>query len=315
MQYRALGRTGEQVSVIGFGAAPLGDEFGPLDPDEGRRAVRRAVEEGVNFFDVAPYYGRTLAEKRLGEALQGLRDEVFLATKCCRYDVRGFDFSAKRVERDLEASLRRLRTDWVDLLQVHDVEFATRETLFGETLPALLRLRERGDVRFVGVTGLALPLLRDLAATFPLDTVLWYCHGDLLVDDMEAVLGPTITERGTALIHGSPLAMGLLTEAGPPDWHPAPAELRALRPRLVRICREHGRRIEEVALRYALDHALPAVTLSGISNEAMLLANLAVLERPNDPALVAALLEAVGSLRHRSWHEGLPENNPCRDSR
>jgi L-galactose dehydrogenase len=82
MEYRELGNTGINVSVVGFGAAPLGNVFRATDPKEGQRAVHLAIEHGVNLFDVSPYYGITLAEQRLGEALAGRRDKVVLATKC-----------------------------------------------------------------------------------------------------------------------------------------------------------------------------------------------------------------------------------------
>ncbi|MHC4755439.1 MAG: aldo/keto reductase, partial [Planctomycetota bacterium] len=71
MIYKTLGRTGLEVSIIGYGASPLGAEFGQIDPAEGKRAVDRAIEKGINYFDVAPYYGRTVAESRLGEFLEG----------------------------------------------------------------------------------------------------------------------------------------------------------------------------------------------------------------------------------------------------
>lgn len=99
MIYRELGSTGLTVSIVGYGASPLGQEFGSIDPQEGKRAVHYAIERGINYFDVAPYYGRTLAETRLGEALVGHRDRVILATKVGRYDKNrntGFDFSAAR---------------------------------------------------------------------------------------------------------------------------------------------------------------------------------------------------------------------------
>ena len=86
MIYKTLGKTGLKVSILGYGASPLGNEFGTADPEEGKRAVHYAIERGVNYFDVSPYYGRTLAETRLGEALRGRRDEVLLATKAGRYD-------------------------------------------------------------------------------------------------------------------------------------------------------------------------------------------------------------------------------------
>ena len=85
MVYRTLGNTGLSVSPIGFGASPLGDVFGRTDPVEGVRAVHRAVDAGINFFDASPYYGSTLAEERLGNAIIGIRTKVILSTKCGRY--------------------------------------------------------------------------------------------------------------------------------------------------------------------------------------------------------------------------------------
>src|SRR6478609_8407448 len=122
MQYRMLPRSNLQVSVIGFGASPLGNEFQVIDRAEGERAVQCAIDNGINFFDVSPYYGRTLAEQRLGAALPGKRHKVVLATKCGRYDTSYFDFSAARITASVEESLKRLRTDYLDILHAHDIE-------------------------------------------------------------------------------------------------------------------------------------------------------------------------------------------------
>ena len=123
MQYRQLGNTSLRVSILGYGASPLGNAFRVTDPAEGKAAVHLAVERGINYFDVSPYYGLTLAETRLGEALVGLRQNVILATKCGRYGADQFDFSAPRITASIDESLARLQTDYVDLLQAHDVEF------------------------------------------------------------------------------------------------------------------------------------------------------------------------------------------------
>src|SRR4051794_18594270 len=108
MLRRILGNTGLEVSILGFGASPLGDEFGAADPAEAARAVSLAIDKGINLFDTSPYYGRTLSEQRLGAALKGRRQEVILATKCGRYDKADFDFSAERVRRSIDESLKRL---------------------------------------------------------------------------------------------------------------------------------------------------------------------------------------------------------------
>ena len=112
MQYRPLGNTGFNVSVIGFGAAPLGNEFGPADFDEGVRAVHLAVDRGINFFDVSPFYGMTVAEERLGRALEGRRDKVVLATKCGRYgrEPEKCDYSAARVTATMLSNSTTLLT-------------------------------------------------------------------------------------------------------------------------------------------------------------------------------------------------------------
>ena len=93
MQYRRLGKTGLNVSVIGFGASPLGNVFDDCDESEGIRSEHCAIDLGINFFDVAPFYGITMAETRLGDALKGKRNDILLATKCGRYGLRDFDFS------------------------------------------------------------------------------------------------------------------------------------------------------------------------------------------------------------------------------
>lgn len=309
MEYRTLGRTGLEVSVLGFGAAPLGNEYGDMDEAEGARAVHRAIELGVNFFDTAPYYGRTLSEERLGRALEGRRDEVVLATKCARYDVRGFDFSADRVRASIDESLRRLRTDRIDLFQVHDIEFGDERQVVEETLPAMRELQESGKARFIGITGLPVHMLRRVADAFPVDTVLSYAHHDLLLDDLPEVLGP-LRERGVGLINASPLHLGLLTESPPQPWHPAPQAVKDVCPRIAALCREHGTTVMEVGMQFALASEHVATTLSGVGTVEQLEMNAATVGQRADPALLAAIAELVAPVAGVTWHEGRPENAP-----
>src|SRR4051812_16789467 len=161
MEMRTLGRTGLQVSRLGFGAAPLGNNYGGMDEEEGRKAINLAIDSGINFFDVAPYYGLTLAEARLGEMLKGRRHEVILATKCARYGLDDFDFSAATVTRTVDESLKRLQTDYLDILHIHDVEFGDKRQIIEETVPAVRRIQAAGKARFIGITGLSLRMLRE----------------------------------------------------------------------------------------------------------------------------------------------------------
>ena len=208
MEYRKLGQTDLNLSLVGFGSATLGGVFGNIDPAEGIRAVHLAVDSGINFFDSSPYYGITLAETRLGEALAGRRERVVLATKCGRYGFDQFDFSAKRVTASIDESLRRLQTDYIDLFQVHDVEFGDVEQIIHETLPALRQLQQQGKARYIGITGYPPKLLRRMAEATPVDSILTYCHYNLINTDMDGVLTGFARERGIGLINASGLVHG-----------------------------------------------------------------------------------------------------------
>jgi L-galactose dehydrogenase len=185
MHYKPLGKTGLALSVIGFGGAPLGNEFGGIDVAEGERAIHTAIDCGITFFDTSPYYGRTLSETRMGDALMGKRHEVVLSSKCGRYDVSSFDFSAARVKSSVDESLRRLRTDHLDMLIAHDIEFGQREQIIHETVPAMRELQKSGKVRVVGVSGLPLKLLADVATRAQVDFVLSYCRYNPLIQDID----------------------------------------------------------------------------------------------------------------------------------
>src|SRR5580698_2543324 len=266
MDYRKLGRTDLNLSTIGFGTSTLGNAFGDVDPADAIRAVHLAVDSGINFFDSSPYYGTTLSETRLGEALVGRRQRVVLATKCGRYGLDEFDFSAKRVLASMDESLRRLQTDYIDLFQVHDVEFGDAQQIINETLPALRQLQQQGKARYIGITGYPPRLLRRIAESTPVDSILSYCHYTLLNRQMDEVLTPFTRERGIGLINASGLCMGLLTEHGPPDWHPAPPVVREAGRKAAEFCRTHAADISEVALRFCLDHPYVASTLIGIAS-------------------------------------------------
>lgn len=309
MLYKTLGKTGLKVSVIGYGASPLGNEFGVADPREGTRAVHYAIEHGINYFDVSPYYGRTLAETRLGEALAGRRDQVLLATKMGRYDVRSFDFSAGRVVRSVEESLRRLQTDTLDVFQVHDIEYGKKDQIIGETLPAMLKLKEAGKVRFVGITGYPLGMLVDVAEEVEVDTILSYCRYNLMDRTMDEVLTPVARQRKIGLINASPLHMRVLTERGAPDWHPAPKRVLQVGRQVAEYCRGQGVDIADLAMQFVLQHEEVATTLVGMSKVRSVERNLRSVGVTPDPELLAKVLEMIEPVANVCWTEGRPEND------
>jgi L-galactose dehydrogenase len=282
--------------------------FRQTEPAEGIDAVRYAIERGINFFDVSPYYGITVAEQRLGEALEGYRDKVILATKCGRYGGDEFDFSAERITSGFEDSLRRLRTDHVDLLQAHDVEFGDVDQIVNETIPAMRKLQQQGKIRYVGITGYSLRNLCEIASRVPVDSILTYCRYNLMIGDMDEKLLPFTREHGIGLINASALHMGILTERGAPEWHPAPPPVREMGRKILALCKEHGYDGSEVALQYCFDHPGVASTLVGMSTRHHVEANLKAYQMRNDPALLASIRELVEPVYDFIWPSGREEN-------
>ncbi len=189
-------------------------------------AVDAAIDAGINFFDVSPYYGLTLAEERLGQNAGGESTEGGAGhAKCGRYGVEEFDFSAKRIKHEVENSLRRLRTDYVDLLQAHDIEFASFDQIIHEAIPAMRELQAEGKARYIGITGYPVGLLKRAAEQVEVDSILSYCRYNLMNTDMDAELVPFAEDREIGLINASPLMMGVLTDNGAPAWHPGSERL------------------------------------------------------------------------------------------
>jgi L-galactose dehydrogenase len=308
MNYRKLGKTDLNLSLIGFGGAALGGVFGNVDPGEGMRAVHLAVDSGINFFDTSPYYGITLAETRLGAALLGRRDRVIIATKCGRYGTNEFDFSAKRVTASIDESLRRLQTNYVDLLQVHDLEFGDAQQIIEETIPALRRLQQQGKARYIGITGYPPKLLRRIAEAAPVDSILTYCHYNLMNTDMDEVLTNFARERGIGLINAAALHMGILTENGPAEWHPAPQEVRDAGKNAAEFCRSHGVDIADVAMRFSLNHPYVSSTLVGMANTRQVEASMELLRNSTDPELLRQVEAILSPVFNHVWPSGRAEN-------
>lgn len=309
MKYRELGKTGLKVSIVGFGASPLGDVFGESVEAEGVRAVHYAIDKGINYFDVAPMYGVTLAEERLGNALEGKRDSIILATKCCRYDIDAFDFSADRVRTSIDESLKRLKTDYIDIYQIHDIEFGYRKQILEETIPAALEVKKSGKARFVGITGLPVRYLNYIVTQVQIDTILSWGHYNLVEDEMDKFLTPQCLERGIGLINASPLHQRLLTDKGPPSWHRSPKVVLDTVPKAVSVCKKYGIDIADVAMRYALDYPHTATTVVGMSKQRHVDTNIKALDFIIPDGLLDEIMSILNPVHNMMWFEGKPENN------
>ncbi|MGV3724226.1 MAG: aldo/keto reductase, partial [Actinomycetota bacterium] len=285
MIYRTLGKTGLQVSALSYGASPLGSVFRDIDEAEGIRTVHTAIDLGINFIDVSPYYGITLAETVLGRALATVpRDRYLLATKVGRYGAAEFDFSAERVRRSVDESLQRLGVDVIDLIQCHDIEFGDLNQIVEETLPTLRTLRAAGKVRFVGITGYPLRAFEYVIQRAEVDTILSYCRYSLNDTALSALL-PELKSRGIGVISASPLSMGLLTQRGEPAWHPASPAVKDACRKAAAHCEARGADLSKLALQFAVRNPDIATTLVGTASPENLKKNAARIEEPLDEAL------------------------------
>jgi L-galactose dehydrogenase len=311
MEYRALGKTGMKVSALSFGASSLGAVFHDIDESDGVRTVHVAVDHGINFIDVSPYYGATKAETVLGRALKDIaRDKYFLATKVGQYGEGVFDFSAARVTRSVDESLARLHVDYLDLIQCHDIEFVKLDQIVNETLPALHKLRTTGKVRHVGITGLPLKIFAaviDRVAPGMVETILSFCHYELNDTSLESLV-PYLKQRNIGIINASPTGMGLLTERGAPAWHPASDAIKAGCRKAVEFCKQRGINIVELAIQFSISHPDIATTLVGTANSKNMLDNIRYAEKPLDGEKLGLVLDVLKPIHNSNFTRGLEEN-------
>jgi L-galactose dehydrogenase len=313
VRYRSLGSCGPVISELGLGASPLGGIYGTFAEQDAIAAVHSALDAGINFLDVSPYYGLTAAEAVLGKALHGIgRDRYVLATKVGRYGDDAFDFSAARVTRSVRESMDRLGVGYIDLVQCHDVEFGSLDQVIDETIPALRRLQDSGLVRLAGVTGYPLPALLYIAQRSRVDTVMSYCQYTLQ-DRRLAASAADLAATGTAIINASPLAMGALTDRGAPPWHPAPPAVLDRCAQAAALCRQHGSSLARLALQFSVTTSPGVTTVVGSASAANIRRDIAWISEPMDADLLADVEALLAPVRDLGWVNGRPENqNPGR---
>ena len=310
MLYNEIGKTGMKVSALSFGASSLGGVFRNINESEAIKAVFTAVEGGMNFIDVSPYYGHYKAETVLGKALKELpRDKYYLSTKVGRYGKDGvntWDYSAKRVTDSVYESMERLGIDHIDLINVHDIEFQAAlpgglQKVVDETLPALFELRDKGVVSHVGITDLQLPNLKWVIERCEgVESILNFCHYTLN-DDALADYAGLFEQHGVGIINASPLSMGLLSQRGVPCWHPAPKPLVKACQKAAEYCREQGYPIEKLAVQYAVSNSRIASTLFSSANPDNVRRNIQWANEEPDWDLVDKVKEIIGDQQRVTW--------------
>jgi aryl-alcohol dehydrogenase-like predicted oxidoreductase len=309
MQYRELGRTGVKISVVSYGAASLGNEYGNLDEAQGIRSLHVALDGGVNFIDTSPYYGRTLSEQILGKAFKEIqRDRFVIGTKCGRYDVDRFDFSAERVTRSVDDSLQRMGLEYLDFIQCHDIEFGSLGQVVEETAPALRKLQQQGKARFIGVTGFPLRIFEYVLDRTDLDCVLSYCHYSLNNTSLLGII-PYLKSKGAGIMNASPFSERLLTRQPLPPWHHAPPLLRECCRKAVEHCDRKGVDIASLAIRFCVENPDITTTIAGTANPTNMANILKWIEQPLDQELLGEVRRILAPVNTLLWPVGRPENS------
>lgn len=308
MKYNKLGNTGMTVSELSFGASSLGGVFRSIKESEAIEAVFTAIDCGINFIDVSPYYGHYKAETVLGKALKDIpRDKYFLSTKVGRYGQDGvntWDYSAKRARESVFESMERLNIDHIDLINVHDIEFADLKQVAYETVPALAELKAEGVVSHVGITDLQPENLKWVVEHVDdgvLESILCFCHyslNDTLMNDYFDFF----EARGIGVINASPLSMGLLSTRGVPDWHPAPKALVDACAAAVKHCNDAGYSAEKLAVQFACSSPRIATTLFSSANPVNVRKNVEYVESGIDWDLVKEAQSIIGDQMGVRWN-------------
>jgi L-galactose dehydrogenase len=301
MEYRTLGGTGLKVSALSFGGSPLGGVFQQVDKNECLRTVHAAIDAGINFFDTSPFYGLTRSEQVLGEALRSVsRDRYLIGTKIGRYGQTEFDFSFERTTRSVHKSLLRLNVDYLDIVQCHDIEFGDIKQVIEEALPALRKLQEEGKIRYIGITGFPLRIYPAVLDQTSVDVVLSYCHYALNNTSLERLL-PAFEGKQLGVINAAALSMGLLTNGGPPPWHPASEEIKRVCAETARFCRDNGKDLAELALQFALAEKRIHTTLVGMATELELQRNLQTIGKPLDKEFLREVQQRLAPIHNQTW--------------
>lgn len=283
---RRLGQSDLSITAVGIGTAPLGSTtdwriyWGPQDEQVSLRAIEAALDLGVNWIDTAPFYGWGRAEEIVGRALRGKRARVAIFTKCGTVrNERGEereDLTSASIRQEVEGSLRRLQTDYIDLYQFHDPDPFTPLEASWETMHALIR---EGKVRYAGLSNHPPDLMQRALAVAPLTAN--QQQYSLLHRAIERDILPFSRRNGIGVLAWSPLASGFLTDDFAPDrldprdfrrQHPfareaAWSKLQPIRQRLQTLARAYGQTLTDLAIAWLLEQPGLSGAIMGIRSE------------------------------------------------
>jgi aryl-alcohol dehydrogenase-like predicted oxidoreductase len=320
MNYHTLGKTGLTVSELGMGGLFVSSFAATRE--EGRRAVRWALELGVNYVDTAPGYRDS--EEVMGEALDGVEQPYILSTKLGGRP-QPFDAQDKdALRRSVEESLRLLRRETIDILMIHEPDrpgqydwFPDWERFHGPVVELLAELKDEGIIRYTGLGGTTAYTLPHILATGQYDVVLTAFNYSLLWREAEIAVLPEAVKQGMGIIIGSPLQQGALARCYVDEvehgarWLSPPR--RAQFKRLYALVDELGMPLPELALRFVLSNLDISTVLSGARSVAEVEANVRSAEKgPLSQDVLDAVQEIADMVPFRPFEEpfGLPFTRP-----
>ena len=307
MQYRKLGTQGLTVSAIGLGCMGMSQSYGPADETESIATLHRAIELGCTFLDTAEVYGPFKNEELLGRALHGRRDQVTLATKfgfkITNGVMSGTDSRPEHIVEVVEASLKRLQTDHIDLLYQHRVDKTVPIEDVAGTVADLIRA---GKVKYFGLSEAGVANIRRAHKVQPVSAL--QSEYSLWERNLEADIIPTLRELGIGLVPFSPLGRGFLTgevlraehypegdfRRNDPRYQGANYDANVTAAQSVRnIAKAHGAKPGQVALAWLLAKGEDVVPIPGTKRRKYLEENIAAAELVLDKAQLVALDEAL----------------------
>jgi aryl-alcohol dehydrogenase-like predicted oxidoreductase len=253
------------------------------------------------------------AEIVLGKALKDIpREKYYLSTKVGRYGKDGvntWDYSAQRATESVYESMERLNVDYIDLINVHDVEFQASlpgglQKVVDETLPALVELREKGIVKHVGITDLQpenLKWIIEHSESGVVESILNFCHYSLNDTLLVDFIG-FFEQHNVGVINASPFSMGLLSQRGAPAWHPAGRDLQRACAKAAAYCQEKGYPIDKLAIQFSTSlNPRIASTLFSSANPQNVLKNINYVNEPIDEQLVSEVQSIIGDQMFVRW--------------
>lgn len=293
------GKTGVRLASLAFGGAPAGNLYEGVGDEAAHRAIAHAWQQGIRHFDTAPYYGYGLSETRIGDALRGIeRTSYTLSTKVGRlidvdeqrrdrsdgFAVDGrravFNYTRDGILRSLESSLRRLRTDRIDLLLLHDIGELTHgarhaqvlKQAIDEALPAMAELRDQGVVGAIGLGVNEEAVCLEVMDRFPLDAIMLAGRYTLFEQSRSKAVMARAQTEGVAVLIAGPYNSGLLgADAGPGetyDYAPASPAIKARAQQFYDVCARESTRVGAAALQFPLAHLAVTKVVCGLRSVA-----------------------------------------------